>query len=57
MGFESVSLEHPFFYWFPGQNVLVDDENLKRGGDFNKREDQGGGGFFSFLSIKTYVTF
>ena len=40
MGFESVSWEHLFFYWFQGRNLLVDDQNFKKGGDIKKREDQ-----------------
>ena len=40
MDFESVSWEHLFFYWFQGRNLLVDDQNFKRGGDIKKREDQ-----------------
>ena len=48
------------FYWFQGQNCLGDDQNLKivrkvylKGGESNIK----GGAFFSFLSIKTFVTF
>ena len=40
MDFESVSWEHLFFYWFQGRNLLVDDQNFKRGEDIKKREDQ-----------------
>ena len=54
MGFELVSSEHLFFiYWFQGRNLLVDDQNFKRGGDVKKREDQRR--FFGvFFSIKTF---
>ena len=59
MGFKSVLWEHLFVYWFQGRNLLVDDQNFKRGGDVKNREDQisRGKSCFSFLSIKTYVTF
>ena len=29
-----------FFYWFQGVNLLLDDQNFKRGGDIKMREDQ-----------------
>ena len=53
MGFKSVSWEHLFVYWFQGRNLLVDDQNFKRGGDVKKREDQisrGGVLFFFFVN-------
>ena len=28
------------FYWFQGRNLLRDDQNFKRGGDFKTGEDQ-----------------
>ena len=40
MGFESVTWKHIFFYWFQGRNLLVDDQNAKRGGDVKKSENQ-----------------
>ena len=36
VGVGSVSWEHLFFYWFQGRNLLVDDRNLKRGGDIKE---------------------
>ena len=29
-----------FFSWFAGRNLLVTDQNFKRGGDIKKREAQ-----------------
>ena len=48
-----------FFYWFQGRNLLVDDQNFKRGGDMKKRKDQipRGSLFSPFLSIKTLLYF
>ena len=59
VGFGSVSWEHLFFYWFQGRNLLVHDQNFKRGWDIKKKEDQisRGKSFFPYLSIKTCVTF
>ena len=48
-----------FIYWFQGCNLLLDDQYFKRGEDIKKREDQisyDQMSFFSFLSIKIYVT-
>ena len=45
-----------FFYWFQGRNLLIDDQNFKRGGDVKKGE----GSIIKagvFLSIKSFVTF
>ena len=47
-----------FFYWFQGHNLLGNDQNFKMGGSFKKVENQiSSGESFSFLSIKTYITF
>ena len=33
-------METSLFYWFQGRNLLVDDQNAKRGGDVKNSEDQ-----------------
>ena len=33
-------METSLFYWFQGRNLLVDDQNAKRGGDVKKSENQ-----------------
>ena len=45
--FWSVLWEHHLFYWFQDRNLLVDDQNFKRGGS-NIIKYQGGSHFFSF---------
>ena len=40
VGFELVSWENLFFYWFQSRNILVDGQNFRMGGDVRKSEDQ-----------------
>ena len=58
-GFWVCVLGTSLFYWISDRNLLVDGQTFKRGGIVKKREDQisRGENLFSFLSIKTYVTF
>ena len=62
VSFVLVSLEQSSFLLVQGRNLLGDDQNLKIGmaGKSKRRRitDQGEGeAFFSFLLIKTFVTF
>ena len=54
IGFESFSWEHLFYYWFHGHNLLVDDQNFKRGVDVKKgrmKYQYGYIFFFSFINL------
>ena len=58
VSFGSVLWEQFSFYWLQRRNLLWDDQNVRRGGNVKKGENQiPVGVFFSFFSIKTFVIF